>query len=243
MSFLKLTGPISWLFLLHAVVGTVALASLFIPLLTRKGGKAHRRMGWVFTAFMALAVFSAYGLTSWRIFWDTSMPERSKLFSVFLFYVATLTGASLWQGILVLRSKARQTASKEVKHLGPSSFLFVTGVTVCVLGLMRHHVLLIGFSLVGIYVASSQLKYWLTKPSGKMHWWFAHMEAMFAASIAAVTAMAVTALPKLLPSEYSLPLMVWLAPTLVGVPLLFFWKRFYKNKFQEASLKAEPHRA
>ena len=35
---------------IHVAGGSIALASMLIPLFTRKGGSMHRKAGWVFVA-------------------------------------------------------------------------------------------------------------------------------------------------------------------------------------------------
>ena len=36
----------------HVIAGVVALASMIVPLVARKGGRLHRRAGWVFVIAM-----------------------------------------------------------------------------------------------------------------------------------------------------------------------------------------------
>ena len=43
---------------LHIVGGTVGLATFWLPLVTRKGGRLHRRVGWIYVMAMLVAAFS-----------------------------------------------------------------------------------------------------------------------------------------------------------------------------------------
>ena len=43
-------GMLTSILYLHIAGGSAALLSMFIPLVTRKGGLTHRRAGWVFVS-------------------------------------------------------------------------------------------------------------------------------------------------------------------------------------------------
>jgi hypothetical protein len=62
-----------------------------------------------------------------------------------------------------------------------------------------------------------------------MHWWFEHMSSMLGACIAATTAFLVVNAPRLGFDTFSI--LVWLAPSIVGVPVIAIWTGYYRRKF------------
>src|SRR5690349_21412348 len=90
---------------LHIAGGSAALLSMLIPLVARKGGRTHRRSGWVFVTGMSVVSLTALVLSAARYLLDPR-PE-AKAFALFLFYIAILTGEGVSSGIRTLRTKDR----------------------------------------------------------------------------------------------------------------------------------------
>jgi uncharacterized membrane protein len=217
---------------LHIAGGSAALLSMMIPIVTRKGGRAHRRAGWIFVAGMALVSVTALILSAWRFFFDEQPGVRT--FALFLFYIAILTAAGVSTGIRVLRVRHRSSGPNgqprpSAWDLGLSALLFATSIGMAAYGVVAQLPLLAAFSLVGIVSSSSQLAYWLRTPKHRMHWWFEHMGSMLGSSIAATTAFLVVNADRFGAAQDSL--VVWLAPTIVGTPLIAGWTAYYRRKF------------
>ena len=189
-------------------------------MLTRKGGPAHRRSGWVFVGGMAVVSVTALGLSAARYFFDPR--PNAKSFSLFLFYVAILTGAGVSSGIRVLRAKTRTATHTNPWDIGFAALLTVTAIAMAVYGIVTSRALFAAFSVVGLANGIQGLVYWLRPPASKMHWWFQHMSSMLGSCIAAATAfLVVNAAP-----QAGLPrtsLIVWLAPVLIGTPAITIW--------------------
>jgi hypothetical protein len=211
--------------IVHIAAGSIALASMWIPLLARKGSRLHRRAGWVFVTAMAVIAVSAVLLASGRLFLDPR-PE-AKAAGVFLLYIAVLTATAVSSGVRALRVKQRTGPHRHWWDLGLPAVLSVSSVGVAVFGLITGSTLFAAFSLIGLINGISNLRYWLRPPTGKMHWWFAHMNGMVGGCIAAVTAFFVVNAGNL-----GLPqLAAWLAPSVVGSVATAAWTRHYKNQF------------
>ena len=52
-------GMLTSILYLHIAGGSAALLSMFIPLVTKKGGLTHRRAGWVFVSGMTIVSITA----------------------------------------------------------------------------------------------------------------------------------------------------------------------------------------
>jgi uncharacterized membrane protein len=209
----------------HIVAGCAALGVLIIPLAAAKGGRAHRRAGWAYVGAMAVVAATGFVISAWRVVYE----PRMRVGALFLLYVGVLAFASASTGVRVLRAKGRTGPHRHWFDLGLSGLLLASGLGMLAYGLMIGVPLLAGFSLVGIVVGASQLREWLRPPEGPMHWWFSHMDNMLGSATAALTAFFVVNAGRLgLPSD---SLLVWLAPTLVAIPVSLVWTRYYRRRF------------
>ena len=213
----------------HIAAGSVALASMFVPLVTRKGGLTHRRAGWVFVAAMATVSATALVLSGYRIFFDPRPEARD--FGLFLFFVAVLTASAVSAGVRVLRFKNRTSARVHWWDTGLPALLTVSSVALAGYGIWSGQVLLVAFSAIGLLTGAGSLRYWLRPPSSPMHWWFEHMGSMLGGCIAAVTAFLVVS-----GDSFGIwPMAAWLAPSVIGSLTIGIWTTYYKRRFSITS--------
>jgi uncharacterized membrane protein len=222
---------------LHVVAGCVALLVMAVPLLAAKGGRAHRRAGWVFVVAMGIVCASGLVTSGWRIATETRPGVRAA--ATFLFYVSILAGAAMIKGMRVLRQKHR-TGRGGALDLAVAGVLTAAGVVTALVGLRAGHPLVIAFGALGAVGGGSQLRYWLYPPRERMHWWYEHMGDMGGTCIAALTAFAVANARSLGLGGFSL--WVWLLPTVIGTPLLVYWGNAYRRRFEGRAV-AEAERA
>ena len=212
--------------IVHIAAGSIALASMWVPLLARKGSTLHRRAGWVFVAAMATVATSAVILAGGRLFLDPR-PE-AKAAGVFLLYIAVLTATAVSSGVRALRVRKRTGAHRHWWDLGLPSLLTISSIGVAGFALSTGSTLFAAFAAIGAINGITNLRYWLRTPTDRMHWWFAHMNGMLGGSIAAVTAFLVTNAGTL-----GLPqLAAWLSPSVVGSVGTAIWTAYYKRRFE-----------
>jgi hypothetical protein len=223
----RITHMMKMILYVHIAGGSAALLSMFVPILTRKGGLTHRRSGWVFVGGMTIVSITALALSAARYFFDPR-PE-AKSFALFLFYIAILTGAGVSSGIRVLRAKNRASAHTHPWDIGIAALLTLTAIAMAAYGLASGRVLFGAFSLIGLVNGVQGLRYWLRPPTHRMHWWFQHMSSMLGSCIAATTAFLVVNAPQAGLSRTSL--IVWFTPSVIGGPAIAIWTNYYKRKF------------
>jgi hypothetical protein len=212
---------------IHVAGGATALLSMFIPLVSPKGGLTHRRAGWVFVTGMTVVAVTAFLLSGTRFLTDPSQAGR--VGAAFLFYIALLTGAGVSAGIRVLRAKRRTTRHRQPWDISMATLLTAGGILLAAYGLAIGQALLIAFAIIGLINGGGQLAYWLRPPAEPMHWWYEHMNQMLGACVAASTAFVVNNAARLALPNTSL--LVWLGPAAVGVPAGIIWTRYYRRKF------------
>ncbi len=201
-------------------------------MVTKKGGKIHSWVGWVYVWAMAVVSISALYMGASRIFLDENADLERISFSWFLIFIAILSGSSALYGIRVLRFKNRKERHRSYLDLFASTLLFTSGIAISMYGFYIGSPLISYFPLLGILLGGIQLNYWLRKPTKKMHWYFEHFGGMFACCIATVTAFTVFGAPRLLNIQ-STHILLWFLPTIFLVPVLIGFQIHYDKKFSK----------
>ena len=213
---------------LHIAAGSIALAFMWIPMFAPKGARLHRRSGWVFVTAMAVVSVTALLLASARVIFDPRPEARDA--GLFLLVVAVLTGTSVSSGVRVLRYKRRQGRQRGWWDLGLAVLLTTVSSGLAAYAMWRAQPLFMAFAALGITNGIGELRYWLRSPSTPMHWWFQHMSGMLGGCVAAITAFLVNTSNNV----GMWPLAAWLGPSLIGIPVIAVWTRYYKHRFSGA---------
>jgi uncharacterized membrane protein len=212
----------------HIGAGCVALVSMWVPMLARKGGPLHRRAGRVFVGAMALVSATGLVISSYRLASATRAWMHAG--AVFLLYVSLLTAAGAFKGMRVLKRKQRVPGRRDALAIAVAAGLVLASLPVMLLGASLGSPLLTWFPVIGVVGGSADLRYWLQQPRERMHWWYEHMGDMLGTCIAALSAFLVVNAQNLGLPRFSL--FVWLLPTLVGVPAIVVWTLHYRRRFE-----------
>jgi hypothetical protein len=211
---------------LHIAAGTVALAVFWVPLVTRKGGRVHRRAGWLYVA--AAATLAATGLLLCLHLMSESTPGRRRA-GVFLAYVSVLAAASVQLGVRALRAKGRTGPSRSGIDLAPPLLLVVGGAALAAFGVVEDKLLYVLFALLGTLLGTAQLRFWRTASAHGASRFLAHMNAMGTSCITTLTAFAVVNAQNLGMRTFDLGL--WVIPIAILVAGLTIWRRYYERRF------------
>src|SRR6187549_306052 len=118
----------------HIAAGAVSLLVFSVPLVTKKGGRTHRRVGWIYVA--AAATVAVTGFLSCIPLVSSGSPWRWRA-GIFLAYVSVLAGASVQFGVRALRTKGRAGASRAAIDLVPPLLLVAGGLALATFGIDR----------------------------------------------------------------------------------------------------------
>jgi len=206
---------------IHIACGAAAFVCAPVALATAKGGKAHRAWGKVY--FWAMAGVAV-----------TAMVMSVMLPILFLALVSVFSFYASFEGYRVLSQKDMRTVSRVRWYdWGAAGFTFTASLALALLGAFKPSmvngmgIVSVVFGFLGMRLGSSSIRRFLNPPPEKMFWWFAHMQGMIASYIAACTAFSAVNLGHWFGNAW----WVWLWPTMVGVPAIFFWTRKYEKKF------------
>lgn len=210
---------------LHIAAGVVAFITLWLPLVARKGGPLHRRVGWVYVGAMASAATTGLLISGWRFLQSPAEHPHA----LFFLYLGVLSASSASLGVRVLRTKTRTSAHRHPFDVGLALLVLVLALFTGAWGVAVGMPLLWGFAPVGVFSGVSTLWYWLRPPQERMHWWFEHMGAMVGSGIGTLTAFLVVNARHL--GFGGVQLATFIGPTVVGVIGLKLWERYYKRRF------------
>jgi hypothetical protein len=229
---------------IHIPAGLIGLAVFWLPLVVKKGGRVHRRAGWVFVYSMAIASVTAVALAVLRalIFRERtgSLTLEGLAGPLFLVNVAMLTGVSVYHGIAVLRQKSRTTAGTGPLDLGLPIALVAISILTLALGFVTRNPVLFTLPVVGLIIGTQQFIAARRAPTNRMWWWFEHMAGMLGGCIAALTATLITNAKYIRPYATAPDWLFWIGPALIGIPLLLLWQRAYRRRFAAAGQARQP---
>ena len=230
------------LIVLHVSLAVVALIVAPVAMAVAKGGKAHRRWGLIYFWSMVSVNSSALLLLTWR-------------FNIFLFGITVLTMYSVVTGYRALQRK-RPTVVGQRPTWFDWSFagmalltgtgLFGWGVatlfgfTAAFIPDVEGMLIVMGilpliFGLAVSQNALTDLLLYRNPPTDRNWWWYYHMERMVSSYIGLFTALMVQQVGPRMPGNIAW--VVWVAPMLIGSPLLSRWIAAYRRKFAGASAR------
>ncbi len=213
---------------IHVCSGFTSLLLFWIPMFTKKGGTAHRKIGQVYVYLMAVVVLTAALLC---IINASNGKWNSALFLGFLSF---LTGIPLWYGISILKNKQEVSKSHRLTHQVLVSALllyslFLLGVAIS-LKFKGGGVLYLFFGMLGSLVTIPTLKaYW--KKTYEVNWLREHYGGMIVSGTAAYTAFFVFGGATFFESIFvgNWQVLPWILPTVLTVFGMTYLNRKYLN--------------
>lgn len=221
---------------IHVTAALISLVVAPVAMAVSKGGRAHRRWGLVYLWGMVTVNGAGLLLLTWR-------------FNIFLFGITILTLYSVVTGYRALqRKRPQQLATPHwfdwsflLLGLGTGAGLLLWGVAT-LLGLTNAWIpsgdgvwlimgllpLIFGGAISNDVLTDLRLIHNL--PTDRNWWWYYHMERIVGSYIGLLTALMVQQVGPRLPDSYAW--IVWLAPTLIGAPLLARWIASYRKQFE-----------
>jgi uncharacterized membrane protein len=202
---------------IHIIAGVIALLAGGGALVTTKGGHRHRLAGRFYVGAMAVVVGTVLPLLAFD-------PTSNR---IFLTLIAIFSGYFAFSGYRVL---SRKRSSDTVGRIDWIAGLLVVGACLFLggwgvrflLGGDSFGIVMTVFGAIGLSVGFSDLREF-RNADRRSPWIIDHLGRMMGAYIATVTAVSVVNF-----SDIS-PIISWLWPTVIGVPLIWYWFRKYGN--------------
>ncbi len=190
-----------FLLILHIAAGTTALATGLVAIVTRKGGRPHKRSGEVFFWCMVAVAVTALVISGIK---GNAFLTHIALFSLYMAHA----------GRRSIHNKTLRPAVQDRTMLAVGA---INGIWMA----STLNVVLVVFGGISILLAGTDLRTFIRTSRGgvapPMAWLQRHIGMMLGTYIATTTAFLLTALRSL-----ELGWWLWLAPTFLGVPLIIW---------------------
>jgi len=221
---------------LHISAGAAALLVFWIPLVARKGGRTHRRAGWVYVT--AAAIVAVTGMASaGRLVIQNPRPHSWRA-GIFLVYVGLFAAESALLGVRALRQRTRSGAGQNAIDLGPSLLLVAGGIALVVFGVSQARLLFVLFAALGVGQGGIHLRSWLRHRKNRRDRLLAHMSAMGTSCITTLTAFIVVNAPRL--GMRTCDPRLWAVPIVALGLGLSLVRRHYAKRFAQDDAPSGP---
>lgn len=147
-----------------------------------------------------------------------------------LLYLAAITFGAAFTGLRAVRMKRAWGGHRKAFELFVHGSSFLLAILVLIVGWYLDSVLMMGLSAIGLLRSPGTIRRILVVPNQGQEWKYQHMSSMLGAGIAAHTAFLVFGSSRFVDSSLSNSVWVWLAPTLIGVPVTMIWIRYLRRK-------------
>ena len=203
---------------IHIISGTVGLLSGTLNMINKKGNKLHKQIGQIFFYGMLINGISALVVAGIH-------------FNVFLFIVGifSIYMLSTAQRFLFLREIYTGQKPKNGDWIVTYSMLLfglcfmIYGGTLVAFS-KNFGIVLLVFGIISLLMVKQDIAIYRGNIKNTNYWLLIHISRMIGTYIASITAFLVV-------NNTILPgLVVWLAPTVLLTPLIFYWINKYKVK-------------
>ncbi len=222
----------------HIVTGSIGLVAFWVPVIARKGGARHNRLGKVFTLSKLItgAIASVISRktkshpvgTHPHLDFDPALIQG--IFGWMMLYLAVLTINLAWYGWSCIRGRRNHAVNRGWFNLFLQAAVTVTAVNCAWHGIVLGQVLMIGISFVGFATAATNLWFIYKPERGPQDWQKEHLKGLVGAGISVYTAFLAFGAVRLMP-ELALNPGLWAIPLVTGVAIiLYHWRRIGRQQ-------------
>lgn len=203
-----------WTLWVHVAAGTVALLAGVGALVTTKGGRRHRTAGKLFLAALAVVVATTFVLTA----------IDPTTFRAILSLVAVFSGYLAFSGYRSIALR-RPGVSPGAVDWAATGIVVLACFGLGAWGVDRFRrgdefgLVMITFGTIGVAFGATDLRLFSDDADGD--WVVNHLQRTLGAFVATVSAVSAVTLAPIL------GVAAWLWPTLVGVPVIYYYSGAY----------------
>lgn len=206
----------------HVACGTLALASFWTTAAMRKGTSLHRRCGTFYLVAMVGVMVTALPLAG------AAFAAGLWVTGVFLSYLVVITATPSWAAWRAIRARRSVTAFLRPPFRFVAWANVVCGTVVFGLGVREASALLIGLSVIGLFVGIRMLRFARHGATGNRWWLKQHYTQIVGSGIAMHVAFLNVGLPDVMPRHAAAATyFAWFGPVLVAVLAVQWLDRRY----------------
>ena len=213
----------------HIACGIASLITFWIPVFTRKGNKAHRKIGLIYVYMMWVVVLTAAFLSM------ENYLQGDINSALFLGFLSVLSANPLWHGISILSNKRKHSVAYLRIRAVFAWALLIFGAYLMYYGIFIEQggirVLMLFFGFFGL-TSFREVRQSFRGNYSSVNWYQEHYKGMITSGIAAYTAFLAFGgrqfLGELLPGMWQI--LPWIAPTIIGITAMRLMDRYYLKK-------------
>jgi len=221
----------------HIATGAAGLVLVWVPIVSRKGGRDHRRYGHRFATLMLVTGAFAVGMALCSLAaplpthpHQTDAELTRGLFGWMMLYLAVLTLSLARHGIVSLRGQRLGRAVQDPWNWALQLACLAAAAWCAFRGTQLGQPIMQWIAVVGIASALTNFVYLLNpRPAPKDHL-HEHIKSSVGAGISAYTAFLSVGLVRLFP-EHAFNPAVWAVPTLTGVAIIVWHQTKVRRSF------------
>jgi len=155
--------------LLHSSIGALALCSFWAAALATKGSSLHRRAGKIYLAALLGVMATSTLMVAGRVL------QGDVGSAIFLAFLISMVGTASWLTWYSIRFRREADRLLGLTYRSFASWLMVSGLALCALGIARREPLMILLPLLGVGFGTNMWRL-LLEPRRDGGWWLAqHM--------------------------------------------------------------------
>ncbi len=216
----------------HIGFGTTGLVAFWVPVIARKGGKAHRAAGKLFTSVMLATGTVAIGISTLTILWPvethrhlTQDPQWIRaIFGWMMLCLAILTVNLAWYGWLCIRNKHHHERNREWHNVSLQVLLLAAAIVVGYEGYRSAQPLMYGVTALGFATVGTNVYFMFNPRPGPNDWLKEHVKALVGAGISVYTAFFAFGAVRTFPALALNPVL-WAVPLVVGLWIILHHQR------------------
>ncbi|MAI44367.1 MAG: hypothetical protein CBC34_000435 [Hyphomicrobiaceae bacterium TMED74] len=218
----------------HIVTGTLGLASLWGPVITRKGNSLHKLWGRIFVYCMLSTGTFAVGMSLCSLSaplethpFSQDAPLVRGLFGWMMLYLGVLTIALAWHSFVTARNKRNHQANKTVVNYLLQGLMGLTGLYCAIRGVQLDQVIMVGVAIPGLAAAALNINFLHQRDPISDEWLVQHFRAGIGAGISVYTAFLAFGAVNWFPA-LAFNSLLWAIPTVFGVAYMIHhqWRVF-----------------
>ncbi len=220
----------------HVIAGATGLIAFWVPILTRKGAKAHRKWGRIAcygfiiagALAVAMALLSLYGSEE-RIPSVTDRELFAGLFGWMMLYLGLLTIGFADYGLAVVKHGRRREALRSARYQLVMASVVISAVWCGIYGFRIGEALMMAVAVLGVVAMALQQAFIWRPDVTRTAYIGEHFRALLGMGISAYTAFMAVGLIRWIPEHVFNP-MIWAGPSVIGVSLIIYFTLQAKQK-------------
>lgn len=219
----------------HIVTGAAGLILFWVPVLSRKGAKAHRLWGRAFAYAMLITGSLALAMGACTLIdplgthpHQTDPTFVRGIFGWMMVYLALLTVSLAWHGVTVVTNARNHPANRRPFAVGLQIIVIAAAVNCAIHGLLIGQILMVLIATIGIASGLTNLAFSFKATPARGDHVLEHVKASVGAGISVYTAFLAFGAVRLIPEHVFNPAL-WSMPTIIGVSMILYFQRRFRR--------------